>query len=337
VVAADGRLTTESWAADPRAPIDCFYVYPTVSRDTTEYSDLVPDDDERGVVRQQFARFASVCRPYAPVYRQVTRTRVRELMMTGGSAAAAMHQGRGYDDVAAAWAYYLAHDNGGRGVVLIGHSQGSMVLEELIRREIEGKPVQSRIVSALIPGSNIAVPRGSDVGGAFKSMPLCKTASQIGCVIAYSSFRKTVPPSARSLFGRVAGDGMVAACTNPASIAGGGDGLHAYFSARGTAFSAPGSPAHRWVTGDKPIGTPFVSVPGLLTAQCVSDSLGTRLEVTVRADTTDPRADDIPGDIAPGTPLQAQWGLHLVDMNLAMGNLIEIVRRQSAAYRAARR
>jgi Protein of unknown function (DUF3089) len=338
VVASNGGLTTENWAADQQAPIDCFYVYPTVSRDSTEYSDMIPGDDERGVVRQQFARFASVCRPYAPLYRQVTRRGLRALMTSNGGAGPALSRGRGYDDVAAAWAYYLSHDNEGRGVVLIGHSQGSMILEELIRREIEGKPIQSRIVSALLTGSNVAVPRGRDVGGAFQSMRLCQSASQTGCVVAYSSFRNTVPPSSNALFGRVSGQGMAAACTNPARLAGASDVVHAYFSATGTPFGG-GSAAqpHRWVTTGTPITTPFVSVPGLLTAQCVSDSLGTRLEVTVRADTADPRADDIPGDIAPGTPVQAQWGLHLVDMNLTMGNLVDIVRRQSAAFRSSRR
>ncbi len=97
----------------------------------------------------------------------------------------------GYQDVRAAWRYYLAHDNGNRGIVLIGHSQGTVILTELIRREIEGTPVQSRIVSAFLIGGpgGILVPRGKDVGGTFAHMPLCRAATQTGCVVAYSSFR----------------------------------------------------------------------------------------------------------------------------------------------------
>ena len=45
-------------------------------------------------------------------------------------------------DVEAAWDDYLARDNKGRGVVLIGHSQGSGILKQLIAREIEGQPAQ---------------------------------------------------------------------------------------------------------------------------------------------------------------------------------------------------
>jgi hypothetical protein len=62
IVAADGSLTRETWAVDPKAPIDCFYVYPTVSVDATPNSDMSQDPAEKNVVLQQFARFASKCR-----------------------------------------------------------------------------------------------------------------------------------------------------------------------------------------------------------------------------------------------------------------------------------
>ncbi|HEV3140377.1 MAG TPA: hypothetical protein VGY57_07685, partial [Vicinamibacterales bacterium] len=64
VVAADGKLARETWSADPNAPIDCFYVYPTISTDTTPNSDMNPDPAELNVIKQQFARFASKCKPY---------------------------------------------------------------------------------------------------------------------------------------------------------------------------------------------------------------------------------------------------------------------------------
>src|ERR1700716_1269654 len=41
IVAGDGKLTREDWQANPNAPIDCFYVYPTVSRDPTPNSDMI--------------------------------------------------------------------------------------------------------------------------------------------------------------------------------------------------------------------------------------------------------------------------------------------------------
>ena len=88
-----------------------------------------------------------------------------------------------YDDVRDAWNYYLKNDNKGRGVVLVAHSQGSFILIDLIRREIDGKPIQSKLVSAILMGTVVPVPKGKDVGGAFQKIPLCHSASQIGCLI----------------------------------------------------------------------------------------------------------------------------------------------------------
>jgi hypothetical protein len=332
VVAGSGAMKVEKWTADPQAPIDCFYVYPTVSLDPTGNSDMTAGTEERQVVKVQFARFASQCRVFAPLYRQFTLTALRAA--TAGKPLPADRSLAG-NDVLDAWNYYLAHDNNGRGVVLIGHSQGSFVLMELIRREIDGKPIQSRIVSAILAGANVAVPRGKDVGGAFKNLPLCRSAQQTGCVISYVTFRSTIPPPATSRFGRVDGEGMEAACTNPAALAGGRGELHAHLSASGQ-FVSVAAETGPWVKGGPAITTPFVSVPGLLSAQCVSNEKGSYLEVTVNGNPSDPRTDDITGDILTNGQVNQAWGLHLIDVHLAMGNLIDIVGQQSRAFRAKR-
>lgn len=319
IVAPNGKVKREKWSAASNPPIDCFYVYPTVSTDTTPNSDMSAGPEELNVARVQFARFASVCRPFAPLYRQVTLPALRSAL---AGKPVAVDRALAYNDVAAAWKHYLDNDNRGRGVVLIGHSQGSGVLARLIADEIDGKPVQSRVVSALLLGSNVAVPRGKDVGGAFQHMPLCRKPSQIGCVIAYASFRSTSPPPSDTRFGRVAGADMEAACTNPAALGGGTGELKAYFAAAG----------RQWVAPPATIDTPFVAVPGLLSARCVSNEKGSYLEVTVQADPSDPRTDDIGGDVVVNGAVQANWGLHLIDVHLAIGNLVEIVGKQGKAF-----
>jgi Protein of unknown function (DUF3089) len=329
IVKADGTTSSEKWAADPKAPIDCFYVYPTVSTDPTPNSDMVADPAEVNVIRQQFARFASKCRPYAPLYRQVTLAGLRRIL--GGGASGGLSTGVGYDDVRDAWNYYLAHDNAGRGVVLVGHSQGSYVLTELIRREIDGKPIQSRIVSAILPGATIPVARGKDVGGAFQQLPLCHAATQTGCLIAYSSFRSTSPPPSNSRFGKVTDQAMEAACTNPAALAGGSAELHAYLSTGGSTITSTTAPK-AWTVPEKPISTTWVSVPGLLTAQCKSNEYANYLEITVNGNPADPRTDDIVGDLSTGGQILKDWGLHLIDVNLAMGNLVDIVGKQAKTW-----
>ncbi len=332
IVAANGTLTREDWKANPNAAIDCFYVYPTVSTDTGGNSDMNAGPEENGVVRAQLARFASQCRVFAPLYRQATLTALRAAA-TGRPIAVA--RALGYNDVLDAWNHYLQHDNNGRGVVLIGHSQGSGVLTQLMRNEIDGKPVQSKLISALLLGTSLAVPKAKDVGGAFQHIPLCHSASQVGCAIAYASFRSTIPPPANSRFGRAQGENMQAACVNPAALGGGSGELHAYLSAAGRSIVGSAAEPRPWVTPAKPIETPFVSVPGLLTAQCVANDKGSYLEVTVHGNPADPRVDDIAGDVMANGEVNPSWGLHLIDVNLAMGNLVDIVREQGKAYLAA--
>ncbi len=126
---------------------------------------------------------------------------------------------------------------------------------------------------------------------------------------------------------------MVAGCTNPAALDGGSGELHAYLGARGTGFanvdeSVPGA----WAKGGAAITTSFVSVPGMLTAECVNDEHGSYLAVTVHADPAGARANDIVGDVVVGGQVMKEWGLHLIDVQLAMGNLVWVVGEESKAY-----
>jgi len=118
-----------------------------------------------------------------------------------------------YSDVLAAWKYYLRRYNKGRGVVLIGQSQGTFVLRRLIAEEIDVKAKQrKRVISAILLGGNVLVHAGLDVGGDFQHIKACTSEEQTGCVIAWSTFNAT--PPANAIFGRA---------TEPA-VAAGGDG-----------------------------------------------------------------------------------------------------------------
>jgi hypothetical protein len=198
--------------------------------------------------------------------------------------------------------------------------------------EIEGKPVQKQVVAAYILGATFPVAKGQDTGGVFKSIPLCRKPGQIGCVVNFSAFRSTLPPPANTLFGRAPDPAQAGSCTNPASLAGGSAPIHSYLSATGRTVTGT-SPLKPWADG-KTVDTPFVSVPGLLTAECKTNEHATYLEVTVNGNPADPRVDEITGDLgAPGKPL-ANWGLHLIDVNLVMGNLLTLVEQQTKAYLA---
>lgn len=330
-VAADGRLTKETFAPASDPPIDCFYVYPTVSRDPTGNSDTTAGPEEMEIARQQAARFGAVCKVYAPMYRQVTVASLRK-MLAGEDPGS--NREIAYADVKAAWERYLASDNQGRGVVLIGHDQGAGLLTRLIAAEIDGKPAEERLVSAVLPGAGVEISSSGSVGGSFRNVPLCRSADSTRCVIAWSAFRAGHAPPADSLFGKAQTEGLKVACANPAELDGSGGVLKPMLPVAPVLFDEVAQPAP-WTADGVTIETPFVTLPGMLSAQCVDRGGFSYLEVAVNADPADARTDTINGDVVVGGTVQPQWGLHLIDMHLAMGNLVEIVRHQGEAWRQA--
>lgn len=309
-------------AADP--PLDCFYIYPTVSRDPGMNSDMRTGGEEANAAAVQFARFGSVCKTYAPIYRQATVASIGAVM---AGADPAPIFGVAYGDVLAAWHHYLDHHNRGRPFVIIGHSQGAIHGITLIQQEIEGRPIAARLVSAILLGFNVEVPEGRDVGGTFRHTPLCTRAGQTGCVITYQSFRAEAPPTGPGLFSYAGREGFTVGCTNPAAL--GSDAaamLESYWIA-----TPAGSPGITWSSAGPP-PAPFLRTTWLVSGQCVHDGRIGYLAVRVNADPADARTDAIPGDV----PLPG-WGIHLVDVNIAQGDLIRAVIAQRDAWLAVNR
>jgi hypothetical protein len=328
VVRANGTTYVQRARPARNPSIDCFYVYPTVSTQPTANATLHIDPQERAVAIAQASRFSQVCRVYAPMYPQLTVAAIRNGIRPQAAVIA-------YLGVLSAWQDYLAHYNKGRGVVLIGHSQGASLLIALIKREVDPSPTERhRLVSALLMGGNVTVPTGQVVGGDFAHIPACQGNTQTGCVVAYSTFSS--PPPADSFFGRVgtsisalsglsptSAAGLEVLCTNPAALAGGAGPLTPYFPTR--AFPGSRASLGYGATSKHTVRTPWVSYPNLYRAQCESTGGATWLQVAEVAG---------PGDARPAVQpvLGPRWGLHLDDVNLALGNLVRIVRDESAAY-----
>jgi hypothetical protein len=327
-VAADGTTEVLPHEAADDPPVDCFYVYPTTSRDPGMNSDLVPGEGEEIVtVWNQADRLSSTCRIFAPVYRQVTLAGISG----GGDRGSPDNRWQiAYGDIVDAFRHYVVAESDGRGFVLLGHSQGAGLITRLIQDEIDDEPrLRDRLVAAYILGSSVEVPDGEVVGGSFAEVPLCEADDQTGCVVTYSSYRATRPPADGAFFGR-AGDGTRAACVNPAALGGGSATLQPYFLLDpprdtllgGTAAVQPfADPARR-----SEVSTPWVTYPGLVEGECTSDGAYTYLALTVLGDPADPRTDDIGGDLTDA------WGMHLVDANVAMGDIEALVARQARAY-----
>jgi hypothetical protein len=301
-----------------RPKVDCFYVYPTVSDDRAPQADKSIDPELRSIALYQAARYRQHCRVFAPVYRQITlQGLINPDTVTPEMRATA------YGDVREAWRTYLRKHNKGRGVILIGHSQGTFMLRPLVQQEIDTKPrVRRRIVGAYLLGGGVLVPKGRDVGGDFKRVRACRRASQVGCVIAYSLFGPEVPADPR--FGRSQQDpNLEVLCNNPANLRRGGSGrLDAIVPSkpfdRGTTM---GGLTNQVGFTSPDVSTAWISAPDSYSGQCVTQNGATVLRTAPLNGAPTLRA--LPDE---------SWGLHLADANLPLGNLLRIARAQIRAY-----
>jgi hypothetical protein len=324
-----GATTTSTPAKDP--PLDCFYVYPTVSTDPGLNSDMDAGREEQLTTETQFARFASVCRPFAPVYRQMTLTAVAAYSAGADISAAAK---LAYADVLAAWRNYVRTRNDGRPFVLIGHSQGSLMLQQLMAREIETDPALARRMKlAIIPGYNVLVPEGKLVGGTFKKTPLCSRPGETGCVMAWSSFRERNAPPEGAMFGYSGQPGMTVGCVNPALPGSAGwVRLDSVWFTR-SSYPVAGGPV-QWSSEGQP-KTPYVRTQGLVSGKCVNDGQRGYLFIRTNHGPRDKWTDHIGGEVSVLGMFLPGWGMHLADMAVAQGDLVREVGAISARSRTA--
>lgn len=281
---------------------DCFYVYPTVdfTEEPGNTEDLSDDTLMLRPLYNQAARFTEVCSLYAPLYRQMT---------IGTYGAAGGYQSTeffatAFADVEAAFEQYLLESDG-RPFVLLGHSQGSHMLIELLLKYFENDPeLRARLVSALLIGPTgvLEVPAGEISGGTYENIPLCTSATDTSCIIAFDSIaggRENI----------VATDNPIP-CVNP-TLLGGNPGVlenTIWEISSGMIFPAG-------------VETPTFGYPQLHTANCESDGY---LAIDTLTEEREPTASPQLVQL-----ILASSNLHVADVNYALGDLLRIVVTQA--------
>jgi hypothetical protein len=311
----------------------CFYVNPTSSLTQTRTGNtgLAVTQLDKYIATEEAAPFSQVCDVWSPLYHSQTLPTVlkglagdENLMRSTFTVA--------YDSVLPAWLWFLAH-TGSKPIILIGDSQGAAILIHLISAQLDDQPlVLRRLLVAILVGGNLQVPAGKTIGATFTNVPLCTSATQTACAIAFSSYSSQ--PSANSVFGRpgqgtslqsqeTAKAGQQVACVNPAALGGGTGDLNPYLL-RASQLGLK-----------EPVPTPWVTYPGLYWATCEQGGGATWLQVTSLAGTSHTRpvvTDDIvPGAVDTGPA----WGYHGYEYNLTLGNLLQDVAGDEAAWQSS--
>ncbi len=314
----DGSRTIVPHAPATANKVDCFYVYPTVDFDDvpgnhTDFDDLEP---MAGTTAAQVARLSEVCDLYAPLYRQITigtyffgaEQRERRLAVA-------------FSDVADAFAHYLGQYNRGRPIALIGHSQGAEMVTRLLRRFFDDDPaLRARLLVAMPIGGWVEAPKGRTTGGTFTNLPVCTRPDELGCVVAYHTYREGSEVTPGSWGPK---PGNEAVCVNPTSV---DRNERRWFS--GTYLPA-NARAQRLLTGIEGVTTPYVLFRELYTGHCVESPGGYRyLAVAEQRGPGDTR----PSPIDLGTfALNTGMGMHILDLQFPQGDLVDMVARRAAA------
>ncbi|NJS15754.1 MAG: DUF1929 domain-containing protein [Sphingopyxis sp.] len=82
---------------------------------------------------------------------------------------------------------------------------------------------------------------------------------------------------------------------------------------------------------------PGIALPGLYSGQCATVNGANVLTVRLNSDPNDARIDDVGGDVRFGPVIAKNWGLHMIDVNLVMQDMVDLVPVQLTAWERMQR
>jgi hypothetical protein len=192
IVASD-YSNANNWLALPvdakiEKNADVFFVYPTAWRADGKYPLSTIDNTEMRFWAQYYLKtkasaFEAAGNIFAPYYRQFDAQFLIEHQKDGGDITK-YYEGVPATDIIAAFDYYIKNYNSGRPFILVGHSQGSIMLTVILFEYLKQNPdVYKRMVAAYLIGVPITKQD-------YKNNPHIKpaqNADDIGVIISYNT------------------------------------------------------------------------------------------------------------------------------------------------------
>lgn len=164
------------------APVDVFYLHPTTYYRSYNGNADVTDKrlnkfTDENPIKKQASVYNGSARVFAPRYRQAA---LHSFFKRDTDKSRRAFQ-VAYGDVKRAFEYYMEHYNDGRGIIIAGHSQGSMHGKQLVREFFDGTEIQEQLVAAYLIGYSVKK-------GEFDFLSACESAEETGCLISFSSY-----------------------------------------------------------------------------------------------------------------------------------------------------
>lgn len=172
--------------------VDVFFLHPTTLTDKKLNGVVWNADINDGELNAktdytsilyQASVFNQHARVFAPRYRQAHLYSFFTPDSVAGKKALAF----AYEDVRAAFQYYLQYYNNGRPIIIASHSQGTVHASMLLKEFFKNKPLANQLVCAYLTG--MILPKSS-----FHSLKPCHDSSSVGCFTGWRTFRKNYIP-----------------------------------------------------------------------------------------------------------------------------------------------
>ncbi len=207
----------------------------------------------RTTIRNVASLFAGVGRLYAPGYRQATLYTFFDRKNAASQPAIDL----AYNDVRAAFQYYLTHYNHGRPFILVGHSQGTYHATRLLHDFVDNNPqLRKQLVAAYLVGYQVKAIE-------YQHLPALRDSLQTGGIISWNTaVRGTDYPPYYGLLATNPLTWTFDSAAAPASLNRGGVSL----SFKRIDSHITGAQVHRgllWVDDPHRSGYPRLHIPGL--------------------------------------------------------------------------
>lgn len=171
--------------------VDVFYIHPTIttSRKNGAWNGDVLDENYRKAtlntaIKYQCSAWYGLGRTFAPFYRDAhIRSFQEQFKPVGGDDALAS----AYEDIKAAFSHYLKHENNGRPIVLVSHSQGTLHAGQLLKDFFDAKPLQNQLVAAYLVGIAIKADY-------FQNIPFMTSPDETGGFVTWNTYKRNHVP-----------------------------------------------------------------------------------------------------------------------------------------------